>query len=481
MCIICGNISHSSLVQSSLGDGSSSGGVSLDNSKILTGNNNIDSLLLGFTWTGKVGSSARVFYNVDQTLVSESFLSSIKLAARAWSSVANIDFKLAPTGLSVPQSANINVKSDATLLEQGALGLAGLNLETSQKIKSSDVLIASQLNYTPGDTSGGYLAMIHELGHALGLKHPAAYGGGAEIAPFLPETIDSQDATIMSYIPGKFTSLRDVAQTPMIFDIAAIQYLYGANMNHNSGNDTHRYDGSSYIGTIWDAGGSDTIDSSLNTANNKIDLREGLDFFSKIGTGTFVWNAFGSNIEGATTGAGNDTIFGNNTNNIVNSGAGNDSISSMRGSDIVNAGEGNDAVSGGKGNDTINGGAGDDVIAGDNGNDVLNGGRGNDLLVGSIGNDTLSGDLGSDTINAGAGADLIIFNGMPENELVFSFEAGVDKIQVQKGVFSTAQEILDATIMNGSDSVIVFGSSASIITLLGVDKSLLTVGDFILT
>lgn len=49
----------------------------------------------------------------------------------------------------------------------------------------------------------------------------------------------------------------------MVYDIAAIQYLYGANMTYNSTNTT--YDLVMDIGTVgnvsafWDAGGEDTI------------------------------------------------------------------------------------------------------------------------------------------------------------------------------------------------------------------------------
>ena len=47
-----------------------------------------------------------------------------------------------------------------------------------------------------------------------------------------------------------------VSSTPMVYDIAAIQYLYGANMNHNSGDTTYSFDPDTpFIEAIWDAGG----------------------------------------------------------------------------------------------------------------------------------------------------------------------------------------------------------------------------------
>ncbi len=48
--------------------------------------------------------------------------------------------------------------------------------------------------------------------------------------------------------------------TPMVLDIAAIQYLYGANTTYHAGDDIYTFDDTTtYHETIWDAGGSDTI------------------------------------------------------------------------------------------------------------------------------------------------------------------------------------------------------------------------------
>ncbi|KAF5884565.1 cadherin domain-containing protein [Rhizobium sp. PEPV16] len=47
---------------------------------------------------------------------------------------------------------------------------------------------------------------------------------------------------------------------------------------------------------------------------------------------------------------------------------------------VITTGAGNDTISGNDGNDTLNGGAGDDVIGGGSGNDTLIGGAGNDTI-----------------------------------------------------------------------------------------------------
>ena len=54
-----------------------------------------------------------------------------------------------------------------------------------------------------------------------------------------------------------------VISTPMVYDIVALQYLYGANNNFNGENTTYTFDPETpFIKTIWDSGGVDTIDLS---------------------------------------------------------------------------------------------------------------------------------------------------------------------------------------------------------------------------
>jgi len=53
---------------------------------------------------------------------------------------------------------------------------------------------------------------------------------------------------------------RDFAPTtPMRYDIAAMQYLYGPNTTYNAGDTIYTFAGDArYNQTIWDAGGIDT-------------------------------------------------------------------------------------------------------------------------------------------------------------------------------------------------------------------------------
>lgn len=65
------------------------------------------------------------------------------------------------------------------------------------------------------------LAITHEIGHALGLKHPGAYGSD-DVGPYLSSAEDTTSYTVMSYHQ---TGEDRLALGP--YDIAALQYLYG--------------------------------------------------------------------------------------------------------------------------------------------------------------------------------------------------------------------------------------------------------------
>lgn len=66
----------------------------------------------------------------------------------------------------------------------------------------------------------------HELGHAIGLKHPANYGSG-DSAPVLPPALDTSLLTIMSYDDYKY----DLSYSPL--DLAALVNMYGTNKNQS--------------------------------------------------------------------------------------------------------------------------------------------------------------------------------------------------------------------------------------------------------
>jgi serralysin len=161
------------------------------------------------------------------------------------------------------------------------------------------------------------------------------------------------------------------AQTLMMYDIAALQAMYGANFNTNSGNTVYSWNPSTgemsingvgqgapganrVFMTIWDGGGTDTYDMSAYSGGVSIDLNPGgwsvtsqaqlsnLDGNGSAGPIYARGNVFNaleyqgdphSLIENAIGGAGNDTIIGNAADNRIEGRGGNDSLYGMEGND----------------------------------------------------------------------------------------------------------------------------------------------------
>ncbi|MCX7946890.1 MAG: hypothetical protein N2557_08055, partial [Hydrogenophilus sp.] len=258
--------------------------------------------------------------------------------------------------------------------------------------------------------------LLHELGHALGLKHPF------EGAPTLPSAYDNGHWTIMTYTheaayePGinwsyqatatgyQLSAQRTLQPTLRrteswgLLDLAALMALYGPDPTHNAGNTTHRLDPWgpdtwAYL-TLFDAGGTDTLDLTAITRPSRLDLRpgtlssiglrtkeqlaeqltqSGLQFFAQHGRTqsevlSFVTQqvqnlftmtgadriyygeknlaiAYGTIIENAHLGPADDQIWDNAVNNYLRLGAGNDQI-------YLGAG-GFDTIDGGPGTDTL--------------------------------------------------------------------------------------------------------------------------------
>lgn len=180
----------------------------------------------------------------------------------------------------------------------------------------------------------GYVTLIHETFHALGLEHPFSDGDGDS----LDSSLDNYSTTVMTYdfkgnAPG----------TAMPIDIAALQYLYGA-AEHNSSNDTYvfgsttdvfRVNGQSPFTTphrvkqtIWDSNGTDTLDFSnlkLESGGYLFDLNQGgwlvANAQNRVSNGEQYYNygtslAYDVTIENIINSGSNDTIIGNDAANI---------------------------------------------------------------------------------------------------------------------------------------------------------------------
>ncbi|MFV1876856.1 FG-GAP-like repeat-containing protein [Nioella sp.] len=212
---------------------------------------------------------------------------------------------------------------------------------------------------TLGQAQGGYgfITMIHEIGHGMGLAHPHDTGGTSSIMDGVTASFGSLGNfdlnqgiyTTMSYNDGWQTAPHGASPsdnygwqgTPMAMDIAVLQSLYGANTTFNNGNDTYELFtvnqtafSHAYYSTIWDTGGIDTI-VNPGLLSSIIDLREAPLTYSANGGGyvsyvTGVHGGFtiaaGAVIENATGGRGNDTIIGNDVANVLDGNLGNDTL-----------------------------------------------------------------------------------------------------------------------------------------------------------
>lgn len=180
----------------------------------------------------------------------------------------------------------------------------------------------------PVEGNYGFYTLMHEIGHALGLQHSFTAGLTGDEA--------STRYSVMAYDWSPF-----FASSYMVYDIAVLQKIYGANMSFHTGNDTYVTNGSLAY-TIWDAGGVDTLDASAQSGSVTLDLREGQ--YSTVGLTRNIGIAYGAVIENAYGGNGHDILIGNAANNDLRGNGGNDTFIGSLGTDTVDGGTGTDLL-----------------------------------------------------------------------------------------------------------------------------------------
>jgi Ca2+-binding RTX toxin-like protein len=332
----------------------------------------VAALLNGYSWTGTAGQGVLLTWRpgtsgsgaLDGELADVRPLTSGQTAALAtalakYSAVANVEFRLAGAS----EKADIVVSQARSVESSGWLGESQQTLGFSaaglrDQITHSDVWLSASRGANPEPGTLFFKTLLHEVGHALGLKHPHddGYGGHNDAKLYGKEA--SYDATLMTQDSRSPASDDAMPISPMVYDVAAIQYLYGANRNYHAGNDAYMLDGKrsldgtdrtdnlagkyKYVAeTVWDGGGTDTLDASSYADGCVIDLREGTDYVTTVGK-TQIWNAIGAEIENAKGGAGNDTLRGNNLDNLLAGGKGNDVLTGGKGADMLSGGDGAD-------------------------------------------------------------------------------------------------------------------------------------------
>ncbi len=270
----------------------------------------------------------------------------------------------------------------------------------STTTRTGDIITAATVNvstawlttYGTSLRSYSFQTYVHEIGHALGLGHAGNYNGEASFPLNASYLNDAWVTTVMSYFDQAenyyfagqgFT--RQFAVSPMLADLIAVGTLYGGATQTRTGNTTYGFDNSSgraiYTAvagqavmsyTIIDNGGIDTLNYSLYTQNQRIDLNA--EAFSNIGGGFGnVSIARGTLIENAVGGNGNDVLIGNAADNTLTGRGGFNQIYGGGGSDTINA-NGSDSAFGEDGDDTV-------YITGGGGGGSFEGGAGTDVLT----------------------------------------------------------------------------------------------------
>ena len=263
--------------------------------------------------------------------------------------------------------------------------------------------------------SNAFHIVLHEIGHALGLKHPHD-GGLAGYTTYQDAGLSNLDdgfLTLMSYDPTSSIWQYGWASTPLPLDIIAAQTIYGANTTTHAGNTTHSLLDDGLLRTVYDVSGTDTLDAS--NIDKGITLRLAQGNSTTVDTLSTVYIAVNTVIENAIGTFFNDTIYGEKGDNTLQGWSGNDLIFGGLGDDLIFGQDGNDELQGGLGDDNLQGGDGADLMAGQDGNDRLFGQSGNDQLQGGAGLDIFKGGSGNDTLYGGSGIDQAYFTSNRSN------------------------------------------------------------------
>lgn len=270
---------------------------------------------------------------------------------------------------------------------------------------SGDVFLSNAFDYNIDPVPGnyGYLTLLHEVGHAHGLKHPFE-------EPVLDTRLDFGANTVMSYNDGDAPH----SMTPGWLDVQAVQRLYGIPAPGSQGD------------VAWGSKSSD-------------------GFVASDGIRHYLAHD------------GDDFVIMSEAPDAVVAGDGDDSVSGGAGGDLLYGGDGDDVLSGQEGEDELIGESGDDLLVGGLGRDVALFDADLDDASAYTGRD--GGALaveGADTID---GVEILLFS---NDRTLVTFDeqtdfAGFDEDRYRALNPDVDQAINDGLIVSGLDHYLALG------------------------
>ena len=216
----------------------------------LSGDRNVDSLIAGTQWANSSVTYSfpgfGSYWSTDSSsgygpssgagepwngfdVLTSSDMAAVRQAFASWSAVAQIRFhevvesQTQVGDIRLAYSSSVSATAQAHAFHPGSSAKAG------------DIWINSNGTSATNEWTKGsyyYMTALHEIGHAIGLKHP--FEGAALNATISSVGWDTRSFTLMSYSARAGESSTHFSYeptTPMLLDIIAAQHLYGANHN----------------------------------------------------------------------------------------------------------------------------------------------------------------------------------------------------------------------------------------------------------
>ncbi|TCN22161.1 M10 family metallopeptidase [Sinorhizobium americanum] len=450
-----------------------------------TGNSLIDGVLSGYAWTGTITyafptSKSSYSYSGEKdngfAAVSKAQINTALFAMeQGFGSAANDGFSI--EGFTNASFTAGSATSATIRFAQSNEPETAWAYLPGNYAQAGDIWFGTTYAGTVADNrkpvAGNYAwhTLLHELGHALGLKHGHEVEGAFKPLPSQYDSIEYSIMTYRGYVGGYGYAYEHYGapQTFMMADIAALQEMYGADFTTNSGDTVYKWtpgsgatlvNGAVGIGpganrifaTIWDGGGNDTYDLSAYLTGLKIDLRPGNA--STFSIDQLAWLGGGPNNGFAAGNIFNALLYHADTRSLIENvkgGSASDKITGNQAANRLWGNSGNDTLSGASGNDTLYGGAGADKLYGGNGNDILYGESNNDALYGGGGADKLVGASGADTFQFKAVADSTVSTS--GRDIIYDFVASEsDRIDLSA---------IDADSATSGDQTFTFAGTAA--------------------